>query len=89
MNEDKDILFASAKLASLNNPWASIATHAVSSAYNAAMIGKYRYELSLAMAGVASYSVEQVQSFRRDLIKHSVLEAMDALGLFLCAVTKK
>lgn len=35
MNEEKDILFASAKLVSLNNPWASIATHAVSSAYNA------------------------------------------------------
>ena len=89
MNEDKDILFASAKLASLNNPWASIAAHAVSFAYNAVMIGKYRYELSLVKAGVASYSVEQVQSFRRDLIKHCVLEAMDVLGLFMYAVSKK
>lgn len=89
MNEDKDILFASAKLASLNNPWASIATHAVSSAYNAAMIGKYRYELGLVKAGVASYSVEQVQSFRRDLIKHCVLEAIDVLGLFMCTASKR
>ena len=88
MNEQVDILLTSAKLASRNNPWANIATHAVSSGYNAAMIGRYRYELGLVKAGVSSYSADQIQSILRDLFKHCVLEAMDVIGLIMCSFSK-
>ena len=64
MNEHIDLLLTSAKLATRETPWASIATHAISSGYNAVMIGKYRYELGLVKAGTVSYSTEQIQSLR-------------------------
>lgn len=89
MNEHVDILLTSAKLVSRNNLWANIATHAISSGYNAAMIGRYRYELGLVKAGVSSYSADQIQSLQRDLVKHCVLEAVDVLKLFLKALLKK
>lgn len=89
MNEHVDILLTSAKLVSRNNLWANIATHAVSSGYNAAMIGRYRYELGLVKAGASSYSADQIQSLQRDLVKHCVLEALDILGLFMCAISKR
>ena len=88
MNEHVDILLTSAKLASRENPWASIATHAISSGYNAAMIGKNRYELGLVKAGAVSYSADQIQSLQRDLAKHCVLGLLDVIGLFMCAVSK-
>lgn len=89
MNEHVDILLTSAKLVSRNNLWANIATHAISSGYNAAMIGRYRYELGLVKAGVSSYSANQIQSLQRDLVKHCVLGAMDVLNLIMNAISQK
>ena len=89
MNEHIDVLLTSAKLATRESSWASIATHAISSGYNAAMIGKYRYELGLVKAGAVSYSADQVQSLQRDLAKHCVLGVLDVIGLCMCAVSKK
>ena len=85
MNEHIDVLLTSAKLATRNNPGASLAMHAASSGYNIAMIGRYCYELSLVKAGVVSYPADQIQSLQRDLIKHTVLGVMDVLGLIMCA----
>ena len=89
MNEQIDLLLTSAKLVTRGNPWPSIATRAISSGYNAAMIGKYRYELSLVKAGVVSCSVNQIHSLQRDLTKYCVLEVLDVFGLFIGAFPKK
>ena len=89
MNEHIDVLLTSAKLATRENPWASIATHAISSGYNVAMIGKYSYELGLVKAGAVSYSADQVQLLQRNLAKHCALGTLDVIGLFICAAPKK
>lgn len=89
MNEHVDIFLTSAKLATRENPWASIAIHAISSGYNVAMIGKYRYEMGLVKVGSVLYSAEQIQSLQQDLAKHCVLGVLDVFGLFIEAFSKE
>ena len=85
MNEHIDLLLTSAKVSTRNNPWTSLATHAVSSAYNISMIGYYRYQLGLAKYPNIGITDEQVAQYRRDLVKHSILLSIDIIGLIIKA----
>lgn len=89
MNKHIDVLLTSAKLATRENPWASIAMHAISSGYNAAMIGQYRYELGLVKVGTVSYSFDQIQLLQRNLAKHCILGLVDVFGLVLNAISER
>ena len=86
MNEQIDILFTSAKLASKNNPWANMAIHSISMAYNISMIGQYGYQLGVARTVNGNVSQEYFRSIQRERIKHTVLAGIDILGLFLGAI---
>lgn len=91
MNERIDILLTSAKVASRNNPWASLATHAISMAYNIyniSMIGQYGYQLQAAKATNYGYDAQEcARSIQRERIKHSVLLGLDIASLYLQALS--
>ena len=78
MNENVDIALTVAKCATWDNPWAHLATHALSMGYNASMLWHYNYQLALARA--MGLGKEQIQSMKQDRIKHTLV-----LG-FECAV---
>lgn len=66
MNEHIDILLTSAKIASRNNPWANLATHSISMAYNISMIGRYGYQLGVARTDNGYVSQEYLRSIQRE-----------------------
>lgn len=85
MNEHIDIAFAGAKVAAKDDPRASVAVHGVSLGYNIAQIGLYRYACGAAMANQRmgmQVNPEQIQQYRRESIKHTVLAGLDILSLF-------
>ena len=87
MNEHIDIILTTAKMASRNNQWASLATHTISMSYNVSMIWHYQYQLGLASAMGPNYlTAEQIQSLRRECLKHTVLGVLDGVGLLLSTV---
>ena len=89
MNERIDILLTSAKIASRNNPWANLATHSISMAYNISMIGRYGYQLVEARADNGHVSQEYYHSIQRERIKHTVLAGIDIFGLLLSAINSQ
>ena len=86
MNEHIDILITSAKIACRNNPWANLATHSISMAYNISMIGRYGYQLGVARVNNGDVSQEYYRSIQRERIKHTLLLGLDICGLFLSAI---
>ena len=87
MNEHIDILLTTAKVASRNNQWASLATHTISMSYNVSMIWHDQYQLGLASAMGPSYMIpEQIQRFKQECWKHTVLGLLDGVGLIVLAV---
>lgn len=87
MNEHIDIVLTTAKVASRNNQWSSLATHTISMSYNVSMIWHYHYQLGLASAMVPYYMTpEQIQNFKQERLNHTVLGILDGVGLFLSAV---
>ena len=87
MNEHIDILLTSAKIASRNNPWANLATHSISMAYNASMLWHYNYQLAMVQTmGPGSMSAQQIQAMRQDRIKHTVLLSMEGIGLVVAGI---
>jgi hypothetical protein len=86
MNEHIDILLTTAKVASRNNQWASLATHTISMGYNVSMLWHYQYELGLASAmGPSFMTAEQIQRLKQERLKHTVLGLLDGMGVFLSA----
>lgn len=86
MNEHIDILLTTAKVASRNNQWASLATHTISMSYNVSMLWHYQYELGLASAMGPNYlTAEQIQRLKQERLKHTVLGLLDGMGMFLSA----
>ena len=87
MNEHIDILLTSAKIASRNNPWANLATHSISMAYNASMLWHYNYQLAMAQTmGPGYMSAQQIQAMRQDRIKHTALLLIESVGLFAAGI---
>ena len=86
MNEHIDILLTSAKNANQNNPWANLATHSISMAYNISMIGRYGYLLGVVRANNGYVSQDYYRFVQRERIKHTVLAGMDLFGLLLLAI---
>ena len=87
MNEHIDILFTTAKCATRNDPWAHWATHSISTIYNVALIGHYRYQLGMmSNTGNAYVNPSVLRQYKADLLKHTVLGGLDILGLFVSAI---
>lgn len=87
MNEHIDILLTASKLASRNNPWANLATHTVSMAYNVSMLWHYSYQLGMANAVGSGYlAAEQIQTIKRERLKHTVLLALESVGLIVSSI---
>lgn len=85
MNEHIDIAFAGAKVAAKDDPRASVAVHGMSLGYNIAQMGLYRYAYCEALASQRmgmQVNTEQIQLYRREAIKHTVLAGLDILSLF-------
>lgn len=86
MNEHIDILLTTAKVASRNNQWASLAAHTISMSYNISMIWHYQYQLGFASAMGPNYMTpEQIQHFKQECLKHTVLGLLDGVGFLLTA----
>ena len=97
MNEHIDILLTTAKFASRDNQWASLATHTLSMGYNISMVGYYGYQLGSlnAMNQVSVQgqcvvpnpaTIEQIQRLKQERNKYCVLCLLDVIGLILNAV---
>ena len=85
MNEGIAIAFAGAKVAAKDDPRASVAVHAISLGYNIAQIGLYRYAYGEALASQRmgmQVNPEQIQQYRRESIKYTVLAGLAILSLF-------
>ena len=89
MNEI-DIAFMGAKMAASKNESASVAVHGVSAAYNIAQIARYSYAYGngqrLLCEGLPVDTV-QMEQFRRERIKHTVLATLDIASLFLIGLS--
>lgn len=89
MNEI-DIALMGAKMAAGKNESASVAVHSISAAYNIAQIACYSYAYGngqrLLCEGLPVDSV-QMEQFRRERIKHTVLAALDITSLFLLGLS--
>lgn len=91
MNEGIDIALTGAKIAAGKNQAASVAVHALSASYNIAQMIRYRAlcaELSYAqLPGGIQGSVDTLEQYRRELMKHTILTGLDVLSLLMIGVT--
>ena len=91
MNENIDIAFAGAKIATRNNEIASTAIHGVSAMYNIGQMARYRYmyfqEQNAYMSGGPGASCLFMEQYRREMWKHTVLASIDILSLFLKGIS--
>lgn len=87
MNEHIDLSFAGAKIAARNNEVASTALHGISAMYNIAQMSRYRVmyiqEQFAYMNGGVGASNIRMDSYRREMWKHTVLAIIDILSLFI------
>ena len=87
LNENIDILLATAKMASRNNHWTHLAAHTISMSYNVSMIWHYQYQRGLANEmGPGYLTQEQIRRFRQERLKHTVFGLLDGVGLILSAI---
>ena len=84
---DIDLLFTSAKIATRNNPWAHLTTHAFSMGYNTSMLWHYNYQLAMAQTmGPGYMSADQIQTMKQERIKHTILLGIESLGLIVSGI---
>lgn len=87
MNEHIDLTFAAAKMATRNNEAASIAIHGVSAFYNVEQMARYRtlcYQEQYAIVNEGSCTLSSnMEQYRREMWKHTVLASIDILSLFI------
>ena len=90
MNEFIDISFAGAKIAARNNEVASTTIHGMSAFYNIGQMARYRvafFQEQQAYAnGVSGASAYNMEQYRREMWKHSVLTGIDLISLFIKGV---
>ena len=87
INEHIDIYLTTAKMATINNPWAHFTTQAVSMGYNASMLWHYNYQLAMVQAiGPGYLTVEQIRAMKQDRIKHTVLLSLECIGLIAAGI---
>lgn len=86
MNENIDIAFTSAKIATYNNAVASTTVHGLSALYNIGQMARYRvlyYQEQYAITnGGSAKSTIICEQYYREMWKHSVLAGIDILSLF-------
>ena len=87
MNEYIDVLLTTSKHESRNNPWTNLATHTVSMAYNMSILWHYNYQLGMAnTTGPGYLAAEQIQTIKRERLKHTVLLALESVGLIVGSI---
>jgi len=76
-----------ANVATHNNPKAHLAACGISMGYNVSQIWNSGYQLSLAKAmGPGYMTAEQINSYRQERIKHTVLISVVSIGLILSSI---
>lgn len=87
MNEHIDIILTASKLATRNNPWSHLATHAVSMGYNVSMLWYYNNQQLLAQSQGPGYMhAEQIQAMKQDCRKHKTLLLLESVGVLISAI---
>ena len=87
MNDNSDILLTTAKTASQDNPWAHLATQAISMGYDLSKLWYCNYQLGMAQAmGPGYMPAAQIQAMKQDRIKHTILLAIKCFGLIAAGI---
>ncbi|MBR5399906.1 MAG: hypothetical protein IK103_08975 [Bacteroidales bacterium] len=86
MNEVIDVAFAGAKIASRNNVSTSLIVHGLSAGYNIGQIAHYRYmiaeyQMAVSNGNISAY-LKELEQYKRELTKHTVLSIIDVVSLF-------
>lgn len=91
MNENIDIAFLGAKVASSKNEAAHMTVLGLSMAYNLGQLARYRY-LSATCRNAIAYGVncqtnmEQIGRYNREIVKHTVLGILDVATCILVGI---
>ena len=87
MNENVDIALMAANCATRDNPWAHLATRALSMGYNASMLWYYNYQLAMAQSmGPGYIPAEQIRAMKQDRIKHTLVLGLECAVLIAAGV---
>lgn len=87
MEDFIDFSFAGAKLATRHNVTASLIVHGLSMGYNISQIGYYSYQVAAYQAAMSNgympVSVDELNRYKRELVKHSFQCFLDVAGFVL------
>ena len=87
MNTNEYTFSKPARISNQGYPWPQFAVHSVSMVYNVSMAWHYNYLLSKAYTMGIEYTYEQIQTIKRERLKHTISGVLAGVLLIAGAIS--
>ena len=87
MNTNEYTFSKPARISNQGYPWPQFAVHSVSMVYNVSMAWYYNYLLNKAYTMETEYSYEQIQTIKRERLRHTISGVLTGVLLIVGAIS--
>lgn len=87
MNTNEYTFSKPVRILNRDHPWPQFAVHSVSMVYNISMAWHYNYLLNKAYTMETEYTYEQIQTIKRERLKHTISGVLTGVLLIAGAIS--